>query len=307
LDRNYLSLAGQDQIDELYPYLDLPGEWIGGLLELGAQIRRGDGLGDFFIKACRYFAETGENPDFSDWPDPVVKGIPRPDFYIFLSLLAVRTIREVHGKMGIPEEITRETCRGVGTKSRDYFFFAGVPGTVKRAIYWFLHPMGGVLFKIGRFEYMLRKSSEVHESFPEKLGGDPWVLDMHIPGGGAMTWEACRDSWIGGLNFFGERFPDRPAEAVVCVSWIFSPDLPLFLPSDSHLVRLQERVSLYPVSWSEREGVPFIMGTSSENPEDWPERTSLQRAYKGHILGGGKVRTGAMFIGKPEILDNLPR
>ena len=302
----YLSLTETENIEALCPYLGWPSEWKNNLLELGEIIRDDTELREFFLNACRTLNESRETPSFSDWSDPLVRGEARPDFFLFLSLLAVREIIAVHKERDLPEKITRETCLGVGTKSLDFFFFNHVPGTVKRAIYWFLHPMRGELFKVGRFEYMLRKASEVHETFPEKLGIDCWVLDMHIPGGGSMSREVTFSSWKEGLEFFSALYPDRKPEAVVCVSWIFSPDLPLFLPAESHLVALQDTVHIHPVTWSEIEGVPFIMGTSSENPDDWPDETSLQRAFKKHVKGGGLVRTGAMYLKKDEILDNFP-
>ena len=292
----YLAIAERESIDRLYAYLGLPEEWKSGLYELGGEILAGHELRKFFLRACRTLNENREKPDFSRWPDPVVNGVERPDFYLFLSLLAVREIIEMHRRLSIPREITRETCQGVGSKSLDYFFFYGKPGTVKRAIYWFIHPMRGELFKVGRFEYMLRLSSEVHPSLPEKLGGDGWVLDMHIPGGGSMDVEKAKTSWKEALRFFSKLHRDKVPRAIVCVSWIFSPDLASFLPEASNLVKLQKEVEIYPVSSGPLDGISFIMGTDSENPDDWPVKTSLQRSYKNHILSGGRVRDGAMFI-----------
>ena len=292
----YLAIAEKANIDKYYALLGLPDEWKNGLYELGEEILSGHDLRKFFLRACRTLNENRERPDFSRWPDPVVSGVGRPDFYIFLSMLAVREICEVHRRLSVPGKITRDTCRGVGSKSMDYFFFHGEPGTVKRAIYWFLHSMRGELFKIGRFEYMLRLSSAVHQTFPEKLGGDYWVLDMHIPGGGSMDVEDAKKSWKEALRFFSHLSRDREPRAIVCVSWIFSPDLAMFMPDTSNLVKLQKEVEIYPVSSGPLDGIDFIMGTGSVNPDDWPEKTSLQRAYKRHILSGGRVRDGAMFI-----------
>ncbi len=254
----YLPLVEKTSIDELYPLLGLPSEWKEGLYELGEVILSGHELRKFFLRACRYLNENSERPDFSRWPDPVVNGRERPDFFLLLSLLAVREIWEIHRKLSIPLKITKETCLGVGSKSRDFYFFRKEPGTMKWAVHWFLHAMRGELFKIGRFEYMHKLASSVHESLPEKLGGDFWVLDMHIPGGGGMDPATAEASWKESLSFFSSLYPDTPPRAVVCVSWIFSPDLSSFLPADSHLIRLQNLVNLYPVGKDSRREFPSL-------------------------------------------------
>lgn len=296
-----LSLLKKDILSKYYSYLDLPSEWEEKLHCLSDLVLKPGVIQELYIKAAAEL--TGEKkPDFSNWNDPVIDGVRRPDFFLLLSLLAVSYVLENHRKTGIPEEVTRETCRGIGTKSRDYFFFHNEPGTVKQAIYWFRHHMEGRLYKLGRFEFMLRRSSEVHETLKDILGDDKWIMDMHIPGGGSMNPAVSLDSWKRGLAFYEKYFPEKPIAAVVCVSWIFSPDLPDFLKPESNLLKLCAMVHIND-GGGKREGSNFVMGTSSDNPEDWPENTSLQRAYKEHIQSGGLVRLGVMHLLKEEILS----
>ena len=46
------------------------------------------------------------------------------------------------------------------------------------------------------------------------------VLDTHIPGGGKMGPEACRDTMARALDFFPRYFPERPFVGFACGSWI---------------------------------------------------------------------------------------
>jgi hypothetical protein len=297
-----LTYLNEQKINDLYPYLSLPSEWLPDLIDLGLTIRNSLELQDYYLKTCRFFLDE-EKPDFSEWIPPKVQEKPRDDFFLFLSLLAVDKIIEHHSSLSIPMEITKETCSGVGTKSKDFFFFNKRPGTNQRAIYWFRHPMEGRLYKVGRFEFMLKKASDIEKVLKDHIGDDGWVLDMHIPGGGAMSLNASYDSWKRGIEFFDRYFPDKKVKAVICISWIFSPDLKEFLPAESNLIKLLNEVEIFPVNWSEMEGFSFIMGTASKDIDSWPENTSLQRAYKKHIQSGGKVRTGAMYIKRNKIFN----
>jgi hypothetical protein len=56
--------------------------------------------------------------------------------------------------------------------------------------------------------------------------GDP-VLDMHIPAGGGMTLDKCKDSMRQAVCFFRKHFPDRRFRAIASVSWIFGTQLVL--------------------------------------------------------------------------------
>lgn len=297
------TLLDKEFILSRYSLLDLPEEWLSPLLNLSSLIHGSAEWKGWLEKAVDTFLNE-EKPDFNSWEAPIIKEEPRDDFFIFISLLAADMTWTLHRKMGYPEDVTRETCRGIGTKSKDFYFFNQRAGVVKRSLYWFKFHARGVLFKIGRFEFMLKRASQVEKSFLPLLEGDPWVLDMHIPGGGAMDEDTTFSSWQKAFLFFDEYFPDKKTDAVVCVSWIFSPDIPLFLDKKANLNKLQNHVHIHPVGWSEREGVCFIMGDEVGDVDDWPEKTTLQRAYKSHIQRGGKVRTGGMFIRREDVFSH---
>ena len=129
------------------------------------------------------------------------------------------------------------------------------------------------------------------------------VLDMHIPAGGSMNLEACADSFRGAKEFFARWFPCMPAVAVMCRSWIFSPNLPEFLAPDSNLVRFMEECYTFPLGWGRRTGLWFVFFQDKFDPAAVPRQSRLQRAMAAHLDKGGDIRSGGMFY----MLDDVGR
>jgi len=125
--------------------------------------------------------------------------------------------------------------------------------------------------------------------------GDP-TLDMHIPEGGGMTLEKCGDSMRRAFEFFRQYFPEKPAHAVVCNSWIFGPPLAQFLPAEANLVRFMREVYLFPVPGRIGDGFFFIFADAAHHMESAPRETKLQRAVLDHLACGGDWRNGGMFF-----------
>jgi hypothetical protein len=130
------------------------------------------------------------------------------------------------------------------------------------------------------------------------------TLQLHIPFGGEMTPEACRDSIQQATTFFREHFPDEPAVAITCGSWIFGPQLQECLPETSNLVAFQRELFLVPSAAHGNDGLWFVyLKRGLPDFDTWPRETSVQRAIldyleQGHIWGAGR-----MFF----LLEDTPR
>ena len=127
------------------------------------------------------------------------------------------------------------------------------------------------------------------------LEEDVMTLQLHIPFGGGMTPEACRESIHMAKSFFKKHFPGEPAVAITCGSWIFSPQLQKCLPESSNLVAFQRELFLVPSAANGADGLWFVyLRRGQPDFETWPRRTSVQRAIleyleKGHIWGAGRM------------------
>lgn len=130
------------------------------------------------------------------------------------------------------------------------------------------------------------------------------TLQLHIPFGGGMTLDACSESIHQAKKFFEEHFPNEPAVAITCGSWIFSPQLQECLPETSNLVAFQRELFLVPSAAHGADGLWFVfLKRGLPDFETWPRETSVQRSIleyleKGHIWGAGR-----MFF----LLDDAPR
>ncbi len=135
------------------------------------------------------------------------------------------------------------------------------------------------------------------------LAKDDWVLDLHIPPGGGMTLEACGASMRQAAEFYPRYFPEQPAAAIVCTSWIFNPQLDGILAPDANLVRFQREVYLHPIPSSGQDGLVFIFDRPDVDPKTAPRETSLQRAILAFLETGQRWRAGGMVF----LLADLPR
>ena len=123
------------------------------------------------------------------------------------------------------------------------------------------------------------------------------VLDLHIPAGGGMSWDAMADSFRQALDFFARHHADRPFASLVVNTWFLDPRLEEVMPADANPLRLQRAVYLYP-------GQPqpgslwfvFLRDTAKASPADLPRSTSLQRRLAAFLESGRKWNAGSMFL-----------
>ena len=134
--------------------------------------------------------------------------------------------------------------------------------------------------------------------------GDP-VLMMHIPSGGKMTREACRESLERASAFFPRHFPSELPRAVVCTSWIFSPMLQRIFPPEANLCAFQRNLYLFPVPSGPWDGLWFVFlcRTQPEDLREVPRDTSLQRGILEFLQDGGRWCAGGMFI----LMDDIAK
>jgi hypothetical protein len=128
------------------------------------------------------------------------------------------------------------------------------------------------------------------------------VLNMHIPSGGGMAPELVRESIRSAIPFFDRHYPDKPAKAIVCTSWIFSNQLSECLPPDSNILSLQRMVHLVPISSSPSAGLWFVFLV--QQPFDvakLPRDTSMRRAIADWLAAGNVFHLGGMFLLRDEV------
>ena len=91
------------------------------------------------------------------WPDldhvlPERSGL----FYLLIALDMIPRTRERHRELGVPEEITRANCTNLCVHAERHKFAMGRWGTQQRLLYWLRNHTTGELFRLGRFQYMIK-------------------------------------------------------------------------------------------------------------------------------------------------------
>lgn len=126
------------------------------------------------------------------------------------------------------------------------------------------------------------------------------VLNVHIPSGAPLAPDACAESFARAPEFFARHFPGgTPAKAMVCTSWLLSPELATILPPDSNILAFQRFFTTFPLRRTSGaqiyERVFFPYGRSVTRDK---LRTRLQKAIFEYVEAGGIPLEGggAIFL-----------
>lgn len=167
-----------------------------------------------------------------------------------------------------------------------------------RVAWWFMDYFKLKLFTVGRLQYRRRRfrcdTPCGDWVFPE----NSFYLDVHIPGGGALTPALCQDSYKRAAEFYNRRFGDENI-VVGCYSWLLSPDLDALLPESSNILAFAHQYTL--TETVPDEGFDFLsyaFGVHGKpgSLESLPERSSLQRSLKAWLLEGNILRLGKGYF-----------
>lgn len=228
-------------------------------------------------------AYEGENPDF-----PICRLMP-------LSRLAVLVwkltkIRQNYLKLGVSEEIYRDTIGDIALRQRLYYTKNGKIGLSKGDCIWFRHLVYGKIFKLGVLQFQPFEMVYLDEVLEEESGfrysdglrslllaGSP-VVNVHIQKGADLEAQKVADSFALARTFFRKVFPDKAFEAFVCYSWLLYPGLREILPARSRILAFADFFEILGVSKNRDQAVERIFGKRFRAKAEYPQNTSLQRA-----------------------------
>ena len=159
--------------------------------------------------------------------------------------------------------------------------------------FWTWRQTGGLLFRLGTLEFEYR-FLETGEPLPDGLNeGDP-VISVHIPSDANLTSQQLAASYTWAKDFFYRQIPgpwtQAQPKAIVCGSWLLSPDLYKLLPDNSGIRRFAGSYHYYDVQKNDNAIYRWLFQLPSPVPaKQLPERTRLQSSVKKHLLGGGQI------------------
>ena len=240
---------------------------------------------DYREEVCKKAQEAGEMTGVH----PYTSGLL---IYMCLS----KHLKVLYGERGIPMQIYRDSMLDLRYKLEECKLVKGIIGSF--VAYWFAEFFDLTRFAFGRLQFQTYiYNGEDYEKNGKKLAKGDKVINVHIPRSGTpITKEATDASYARAASFFIGEIPNRQI-VFVCHSWLlYSATLEVF-PKHSNTYRF---IHEFDVIWDShhKEGVYpdawrlFDMDYTGDL-NDYPENTSMRRAYKQYLLNGG--RTGAGF------------
>ena len=133
--------------------------------------------------------------------------------------------------------------------------------------------------------------SSTAETYPKNLWQPIWrkndaVLGVHIHNKGALTQEACEQSFRKARQILRDCYPTFTYSVFHCHSWMLDPQLRDHLPADSRILDFQNRFTLFAGETDGTDVFNFVFKLKFKEYADMPEDTSLQRSLKQHYLAG---------------------
>ena len=209
---------------------------------------------------------------------------------LFLYLLLLSDVKARYDEMGIPSEVFFDSIKDITIWCEDYISKHSEAGFAEWE--WVGKTLRMEVIRIGRLQF--EPSMLTHDVTVGGItysAGTP-VLEVHIPAGEALDIESVLDSFSHAPEFFKTYF-GREFSLFHCRSWLLSPDLEGLLSNGSRIVQFKNLFTVYGTDHRHRQAEERIFGFLSDEPINYPESTSLQRAVKQHLLGGGSIAMGS--------------
>lgn len=208
-------------------------------------------------------------------------------------------LKKLYLEKGISEEIYHNSMLDLRYKLEECKLVKNIIGSF--VAWWFPGFFDMTRFALGRLQFELSTyNGEEFIKDGKKLTKGDIVIGVHIPRSETpITKEATDDAYSQAAKFFKDQIPNGQI-VFVCHSWLlYSKTLEVF-PKHSNTYRF---IHEFTVTWDshDKEGVYndawrlFDMDFTG-NINDYPENTSMRRAYKQYLLEGGRTGEGFGII-----------
>ena len=212
-------------------------------------------------------------------------------------ILLFKTMRERLLKLGLSKKVIFLTLSDLIWKLNECKMIHGVVGVEQ--FEWYTRFTALRIFAIGRLQFELKNYSYTENAVTVSSGtvknGDP-ILAVHKPRMGTpMEPKLCNAAYREARKLFTKLLgiPDIP---FMCSSWLLYPKNREILEPGSNIVRFMDRYEIIDVVNHRKDknsSIPFVFGVKMSTPvEELPERTTLHRGYKAHLMEGGRMGFG---------------
>lgn len=287
-----IDLPRSDALGETLRYLDVPAEAIPEIAQSRPDRERHPDAW-WILQRCvsmlvAHMGEVRVIPPFPEFPHDVPDLPPHLFIHVFTAM--VPHVRAYHRSRGIDDAQSRAILGDIGRNVRVHEKRYG--GVGLGVVNWITLHVRGLIYDLGRLQFERAKMRHAIADALMRRGiaasPDETVLSIHIPDfKGAMTPEACDSAIASARQFFAEHFPEERYRYAVCHSWLLDPQLKRYLRPDANIVHFQNRFELAErLTEADHAIVQFVFGPVPADPADLPDRTSLERAVREHLVAG---------------------
>lgn len=142
--------------------------------------------------------------------------------------------------------------------------------------WWFQRQVTLEEFRIGSLEYEFVDTNGYRE------------VEVHIPSDAGMSYEALSKSVKDFLEFEKEYMPDWVGVPLTTLTWMIMPELEEFLPEGSNILTFRRLFDIDFVDYNQDWYMGWVFPGYSEVNGELPEKTTLHRRLKEHLLSGKK-------------------
>ncbi len=184
----------------------------------------------------------------------------------------------------IPERIYWDTFYDITLWCENCFKSTGKYGILDYD--WLSRHVECKIFRLGRLQYELAQSEwDLPDKKEPIRKGDP-VFSIHIPQGEKLDIISVKQSLGQAIQFFSEQRP------YICHSWLLFPGLSEVLEGNSNILQFQKLFHILMLDFDSREAECRIYPRLQDDPDMYPETTSLQRKARQYLLSGKKLGCG---------------
>lgn len=206
---------------------------------------------------------------------------------LFLAFAAERAQKD-YAARGISDDVFFDTFSDLRYKAVECMQNKGVWGTFVQ--FWYPIFYRCDIVKLGRLEYeTITYDHPAREVAGITLRPGQKIANIHIPSSGEpFDLNTRLESYKLAYDFFRDLHPDGPL-VCVCHSWLLYPEYRRVLGGTSNIVSFMDDFTILEIDDGAFQDAWRVFGPAAEGPTaDLPETTSMQRAFKQHLLAGGK-------------------
>lgn len=196
---------------------------------------------------------------------------------------------------GIPEDVILDTLHDVVVWTE---IWSEIKGTLYLGeLSWLKRHFTLQLFQLGRLQFSMAQAE--HDVVEVGIKKGESNMEIHIPRGGKLSQEACKQALARARDFFDTFFPDFSYRYFTCHSWLLGKGLDKYLPPESNILRFADMFSIASVDESDALlRYVFRWDTNRENITDAPCFSAFAQKIKQAVLCGESFSVGFGVINK---------